>query len=166
MNEIFHRTSIRKYTERPVEASKIELLLRAAMAAPSAGNQQPWEFYVITDRKVLKALAGCSPYAGPIGNAPLGIAVCCRTKCRMPEYAQIDCSAAIENLLLEADSIGLGAVWLGIAPLQERIEAAGRILGIPDDLYVFSLIACGYPAEEKAQQDRYEEARVHDIADE
>lgn len=161
MNEIFHRTSIRKFTSRPVEADKIELLLRAAMAAPSAGNQQPWEFYVVTDKNTLNALADCSPYAGPLYNAPLGIVVCCRKNCRLPEYAQIDCSAAIENLLLEADSLGLGAVWLGIAPRPERMEKTGKVLEIPENLYVFSLIACGYPAEEKKQQDRYEEARVH-----
>lgn len=164
MKEIFHRTSIRKYTDQPVEADKVELLLRAAMAAPSAGNQQPWEFYVVTDKAVLNDLADCSPYAGPLRGAPIGIAVCCRSDCRMPEYAQIDCSAAIENLLLEADSIGLGAVWLGIAPLPERMEAAGRILGISENQYVFSLIACGYPAEERKQQDRYDTARVHYLA--
>lgn len=161
MNEIFHRTSIRKYAEKPVEADKVELLLRAAMAAPSAGNQQPWEFYVVTEKAALNALADCSPYAGPLRRASLGIVVCCRADCRIPQYAQIDCSAAIENLLLEADSIGLGAVWIGIAPLPERMEAAGKVLGIPENLYVFSYVACGYPAEEKEQQDRYDETRVH-----
>lgn len=163
MNEIFHRTSIRKYTTQPVEASKVELLLRAAMAAPSATNQQPWEFYVVTNKEVLKALADCSPYAGPLRSAPLGIAVCCQANCKLPEFAQIDCSAAIENLLLEADSLGLGAVWLGVAPRAERMEATGKILGLPDNQYVFSLIACGYPAEERKQQERYDETRVHYI---
>lgn len=161
MNEIFHRTSIRKYTEQQVEKEKIEQLLRAAMAAPSAGNQQPWEFYVVTDKDVLKALSECSPYAGMLQDAPVGIVVCCQADCRMPEYAQIDCSAAIENLLLEADFLGLGAVWLGIAPLKERMDAARKVLKIPEHLYAFSFIACGYPAEEKKQQDRYDEARIH-----
>ena len=161
MNAIFHRTSIRKYTGQPVEEEKVEQLLRAAMAAPSAGNQQPWEFYVVTDRNVLKALSECSPYAGMLQEAPLGIVVCCQADCRMPGYAQIDCSAAIENLLLEADSLGLGAVWLGIAPLEERMEAARKALDIPEQLYAFSFIACGYPTEEKKQQDRYDENRIH-----
>lgn len=163
MNAIFHRTSIRKYTDRPVEADKVEQLLRAAMAAPSAGNQQPWEFYVVTDKAALNALAGCSPYAGMLRSAPLGFVVCCRADCKMPEYAQIDCSAATENLLLEADHLGLGAVWLGIAPGQERMDAARKALNIPEHLYAFAFIACGYPAEEKRQQDRYDEARVHYI---
>ncbi|MEH2932179.1 nitroreductase family protein [Candidatus Ventrimonas sp. KK005] len=161
MKEIFHRTSIRKYEKKQVEGDKIERLLRAAMAAPSAGNQQPWEFYVVTAGKQLEALSECSPYAGMLKEAPLGIVVCCQKGCRLPDYAQIDCSAAVENLLLEADFLGLGAVWLGIAPLEERMEAVGKVLGISEDLYVFSIIACGYPAEEKVQQDRYDEMRVH-----
>ena len=109
MNEIFRRVSVRRFQDRPVGGEKAELLLRAAMAAPSAGNQQPWEFYVVTNRMRLGELAACSPYAGCLKNAPLGIVVCCRKDCPMPEYAQIDCSAAIENLLLEAVSQGLGA---------------------------------------------------------
>lgn len=161
MNTIFHRTSIRQYTSQAVEEDKVRRLLEAAMAAPSAGNQQPWEFYVVTDRDTLTALSQCSPYAGVLCNAPLGIVVCCQADCRMPEYAQIDCSAAVENILLEADYLNLGAVWLGIAPLQERIEAAGKVLNIPEHLYAFSFIACGYPAEEKEQQNRYDEARIH-----
>lgn len=161
MEAIFHRTSIRKYQDRPVEPEKIEQLLRAAMAAPSAGNQQPWEFYIVTDREKLIALSECSPFAGPIKDAPLGIVVCCQANCRMPEYAQIDCSAAVENLLLEADAIGLGAVWLGIAPLKERMDAARNVLSIPAHLYAFAFIACGYPAEERKQQDRFDTVRIH-----
>lgn len=161
MEAIFHRTSIRRYKEQAVEPEKVEQLLRAAMAAPSACNQQPWEFYVVTNREKLIALSECSPYAKPIREASVGIVVCCQADCMAPEYAQIDCSAAIENLLLEADSMGLGAVWLGIAPLEERMEAAGKVLDIPENLYVFSFVACGYPAEERKQQDRFDELRIH-----
>ena len=163
MKEIFHRTSIRKYEKRQVEKENIELLLRAAMAAPSAGNQQPWEFYVVTDGDKLTALSECSPYAGMLKDAPLGIVVCCQKGCRLPNYAQIDCSAAVENLLLEADSLGLGAVWLGIAPLEDRMQTVKEIIGLPDGLEAFALIACGYPVKEQEQQDRYDEARVHYI---
>lgn len=164
MNEIFHRTSIRKYERRKVEKDKVEQLLRAAMAAPSAKNQQPWEFYVVTASDKLRELSECSPYAGMLKEAPLGIVVCCQKDCHLPAYAQIDCSAAVENLLLEADSLGLGAVWLGIAPLEDRMEAVGKVLGIPEDLYVFSMIACGYPAEDRTQQDRYDDTRVHYVS--
>ena len=161
MKEIFHRTSIRKYTAQPVEKEKIEQLLRAAMAAPSARNQQPWEFYVVTDREALDRLAECSQFAGMLREAPLGIVVCCRTESARKEYGQIDCSAATENILLEADSLGLGAVWIGIAPIEERMEAARKALDIPDSLYAFAFVACGYPAEEKVQQDRYDATRIH-----
>ncbi len=163
MDSIFHRTSIRKYKDRAVEPEKVELLLRAAMAAPSAHNQQPWEFYVVTDKEKLAGLAACSPYAGPLLNAPLGFVVCCRADCIAPAYAQIDCSAAIENLLLEADTLELGAVWMGIAPQQERMDAAREVLSIPENLYAFSFVACGYPAEERRQQDRFDESRIHYI---
>ena len=162
MNEIFDRVSVRRYADRPVEPEKEERLLRAAMAAPSAGNQQPWEFYVVTNRDTLERLSSCSPYAGCLKEAPLGVVVCCRGDCLMPEYAQIDCSAAVENLLLEAVSLGLGAVWLGIAPLRERMEAAREILDLPDNRYAFAFVACGYPeGEEEPQEDRYDPTRIH-----
>ena len=161
MNEIFHRTSIRKYGKQQVEAEKIEKMLRAAMAAPSAGNQQPWEFYVVTKAEVLQELANTSPYAGCAAGAPMAFVACMRKACRMPEYTQIDLSAAVENLLLEADALGLGAVWLGIAPLEERMEAVRQVLNIPETLDAFAIIPCGYPEKVGAQQNRYEEARVH-----
>ncbi len=110
MNEIFHRTSVRKYQNKPVEDEKIEQMLRAAMAAPSAGNQQPWEFYVVKDKATLEKLSKTSPFATCTAAAPLAFVACYRVNCRMPEYAQIDLSACVENLLLEADALELGAV--------------------------------------------------------
>jgi nitroreductase len=136
-------------------------MLRAAMAAPSAGNQQPWEFYVVKNDEVIRKLAATSPYAGCAVNAPMAFVACYRKHCRMPEYAQIDTSIAVQNLLLEADELGLGAVWLGIAPLQERMDAVRNVMNLPDELEAFAIIPCGYPAEEKKQQDRFEEARIH-----
>lgn len=161
MKEIFTRTSVRQFHSRKVEPEKVQQLLRAAMAAPSAGNQQPWEFYVVTQPEVLEELARCSPYAVCLKDAPLGIVICWRKDCPMPEYAQIDCSAAAENLLLEAVAQGLGGIWLGIAPLKERMEAARQVLQLPGRLEVFPFIACGYPLELRAQQDRYDSQRVH-----
>lgn len=163
MNSIFKRVSIRKYQDKPVEQEKIERMLRAAMAAPSACNQQPWEFYVATDKEVIGKLADSSSFAGCAKNAPVVFVPCYRKECQVPEFAQIDMSAAVENLLLEAEELGLGAVWLGVAPREERMKAVGEILSIPENLAVFAMISCGYPAEEKAQQDRYEECRVHYI---
>ena len=162
MNSIFVRASVRSFDWRKVESEKAELLLKAAMAAPSACNQQPWEFVVVTDPDVLKELSRCSPYAGCIGRAPLGIAVCMRTEgLRAPDYAQIDASAATENLLLEAAELGLGAVWLGIAPVPERMEAVRRVIGAPETIQPFALVACGYPDKPVSPANRYDPARVH-----
>jgi nitroreductase len=161
MDSIFHRTSVRQYLDKPVEEEKITTLLRAAMAAPSAGNQQPWEFYVVKGKENLQRLALTSPYGGCTKNAPMAFVVCYQKVCPMPEYAQIDVSAACENLLLEADSLGLGAVWLGIAPLADRMEAVKNVLDLPDHLEAFAIIPCGYPKEERKQQDRFDERRIH-----
>ena len=163
MNEIFHRTSIRKYQDKPVESDKIELILKAAMAAPSAKNQQPWEFYVVTNKEKLVELSGTSPYAGFVKDAPLVFVACYRTHCDIPQYAQIDMSASVENILLEADSLGLGAVWIGIAPIEERMEAVRKALEIPDSLQAFAIISCGYPEKVENQKDRFEKERIHYI---
>lgn len=163
MNSIFHRTSIRTYLDKKVEAQKVEKMLQAAMAAPSACNQQPWEYYVVTDTDKLKELAQASPYAGCTANAPMAFVACYRKECIVPEYTQIDLSASVENLLLEADTLELGAVWLGIAPLQDRMDNVRKILSIPEELEAFAIIPCGYPQQVKAQQNRYEKERVHYI---
>ena len=103
MNEIFARRSIRKFLPTMVEDEKIEQLLRAAMAAPSAGNQQPWEFYVVRDKRVIQDLSHCSPYAGCAAGASLAIVVCSRDEnMRFPAFINLDLSAAVENILLEA----------------------------------------------------------------
>ena len=111
MADLFHRVSIRKYQDRPVEREKIVEILRAAMAAPSAKNQQPWEFYVITKKDTLEKLSKASPYAGMTANAPVAIISAYRKDCDVPCYADIDMSIAMENLWLKTDEIGLGGVW-------------------------------------------------------
>lgn len=162
-NSIFHRVSIRKYQDKDVEQEKIEKLLRAAMAAPSACNQQPWEYYVVVDKQIIELLSQASPYAKCAKDAPVVFVPCYRSEGVAPSYFQIDMSASVENLLLEADFLGLGAVWMGIAPDEGRMKAVGDILKLPEDLSAFALVPCGYPAEERMQQDRYEESRVHYI---
>lgn len=166
MNSIFHRTSIRRYTEQKVEKEKIEQILRAAMAAPSAGNQQPWEFYVVTDPETILKLSQTSPYAGFTKDAPLIIVPCYRTKeeqLRHKAYCEIDLSIATEHILLEADTLGLGTTWCGIAPLPERMNAVAEIIGCDESLKPFAIVSVGYPAEEKKQQDRFDETRIHYI---
>ena len=166
MNSIFHRTSIRRYTKQKVESEKIEKILRAAMAAPSAGNQQPWEFYVVTDEETIRRLSETSPYAGFTKDAPLIIVPCYRTRedqLRFKDYAEIDLGIATEHILLEADALGLGSTWCGIAPLQDRMDAVAAVLGTDVSLRPFAIVSVGYPAEEKKQQDRYDESRIHRI---
>ena len=91
---------------------------------------------------------------------------CFRSEGRAPEYFNIDMSAAVENLLLEADALGLGAVWMGISPDQGRMEAVAKVLNLPEELHAFALVPCGYPAEERPQEDRYDPARVHYVGEE
>lgn len=162
MDEIFKRISVRKYQNRPVEKEKILQILRAAMAAPSAKNQQPWEFFVTDSKEIIKKLSECSPYAAFLKDAPLAIVPCWRSSgLAAPSYADIDLSIATENMLLEACSLGLGTCWMGISPVRERMEAVNQVLGNPENLQAFAIVSCGYPAEERPQQDRFDEGRIH-----
>ena len=146
MADLFHRVSIRKYQDRPVEREKIVEILRAAMAAPSAKNQQPWEFYVITKKDTLEKLSKASPYAGMTANAPVAIISAYRKDCDVPCYADIDMSIAMENLWLKTDEIGLGGVWIGIAPIEERMELVHKMLDLPENVKVF-----GYDASNMSE---------------
>ena len=161
MKELFERVSIRRYTEQPVEDEKILAILRAAMAAPSAGNQQPWEFFVVRDPEKLEALSKVSPYAGCTKRATVAIVSAYRETLWAPAYAQIDMSIAMENLWLACGGHGLGGVWLGIAPVEERMKAVEDIVGIPAGLHAFAIFPLGYPAESKQQQDRFDPSRIH-----
>lgn len=162
MNSIFERISVRKYQDKEVEQEKLNLLMKAAMAAPSAGNQQPWEFYIIKDKDIIEQLSHVHKYSHCLKNAPIAIVPVYRTKgLKFEEYAHIDMSNACENLWLEATELGLGCVWLGIAPLKERMDAVKQIIGLDDDHQAFALMAIGYPNESRTQQDRYDPSRVH-----
>lgn len=164
MKEIFKRISVRRYEDRPVEQEKITQILKAAMAAPSAANQQPWEFYVVRDKDTIQRLSECSPHAGCAANAPVVIVPCLRTEgLRLPAFGQIDLAIATENILLEITSLGLGGVWLAVAPLEDNIKKVDEILGIGEKLHSFALVPLGYPAEDRPQQDRYDESRIHCI---
>ena len=161
MNEIYHRVSIRKYEDRPVEEEKILQILKAAMQAPSTANQQPWEFYVVTNKETIIKLSEASGPAKCAAGAPVVIVPAYRTDVRLPAWAQIDLSIAMENMWLETDSIGLGGVWLGIAPSEERMKRIEEIIGMPEGIRAFALFAVGYPAETKEQQDRFNPERIH-----
>ena len=112
MNSIFHRISVRKYEDRPVEKEKIMEILRAGMQAPSACNQQPWEFYVVTDKEKIQKLSKVTPYTGCAAGAPVVIVPVYHTEGLVaPSFAQIDMAIAQENIWLETDAQGLGGVW-------------------------------------------------------
>lgn len=163
MDAIFERRSIRKYKDTPVEKEKIEKLLRAAMQAPSAGNQQPWEFIVIQDKEMLKKLSQMSPYAKMIGDSAVSILVLGNTQnMRYSEYWEQDLGAATQNLLLQAVELDLGAVWLGVAPLQDRMDFIKSAFNLPENIKPYAVVPVGYPEGQNNKfVDRYDEARVH-----
>ena len=156
------RRSVRRYTDEPVSDDQVEAILRAAMAAPSAGNEQPWHFVVVRDDQVMDAIMDVHPYAGMLTEAPVCIAVLADMSLEKYEGMWLqDCSAATQNILLAAHALGLGAVWLGVHPVQSRQEGIKRILGLPEGVECLSLVALGHPAEQPGPADRYDESRVH-----
>jgi nitroreductase len=162
LDGIMTRRSIRKYTDEPVGDEIVEQLLRAAMAAPSAGNQRPWRFVVVRDRAVLTRLADASPYASMLPTAPLAIVVCADPSVeKHPGFWVQDCSAATQNILLAAHALGLGAVWLGFYPVQERVRAASEVLGLPKGVVVMSIVPLGHTDATPQRADRYDATYLH-----
>jgi nitroreductase len=162
LEAIHTRRSVRQFTEAPVTDEQLETLLRAAMAAPSAGNQQPWRFVVVRDAETRARMAEATPYAGPAGRAPLGIVVLGDTRGnKHPGYWVQDCSAAVQNLLLAAHAIGLGAVWMGVHPTEDRARIVADIVGAPEGVVPLCMIAVGVPAGKGPEVDRYKPEFVH-----
>ena len=161
MNAIFTRTSVRKFEDRPVEKEKIENLLQAGFVAPSACNQQPWEFYVVTKRETIEALAKTSPYAVSAAKAPVVLVIAARKDVIFPGITDIDCAIATENLWLELEELDLGGVMMAVSPVPERMEAVRQILNLPDNQYAFALLPFGYPVGKKPQVDRYDAKKIH-----
>lgn len=156
------RHSVRRFTDEPVTDAELETVLRAAMAAPSATNEQPWRFVVVRDRAVLDRLAKATPFAGALARANAGIVVLGdRKPGRFPGFWVIDCSAAIENALLAAHAIGLGAVWIGVHPVAPFVYGVRRIVHPPRRVVPMSMIALGHPAEARPPVDRYRPEWVH-----
>ncbi len=162
MENMLTRRSVRNYAHQPVEQEKVEQLLRAAMQAPSAGNGQPWHFVVLTDRNLLIEVPKFHPYSKMLPSAALAILVCGDEK--VEKYAHrwpLDCGAATQNILLAAHGLGLGAVWLGIHPNNDRAQGFRNLLKLPDHIHPFSLVSIGYPAERPPAEDRYKPERIH-----
>lgn len=162
MNAIFKRRSIRKYTEIKVSEELIEQILRAGMAAPSAGNERPWHFVVIDDKDVLNQIPKFHPYSNMLKEASCAIVVCGDTALqRFDGYWVQDCSAATQNMLIMATELGLGSVWLGVYPNKERVKPLKQLLNLPESVIPLSIISIGYPAEEKKPNDSFDKTRVH-----
>jgi nitroreductase len=156
------RRSIRKYTEQSVAPEIIKELLAAAMSAPSAGNQQPWCFVVMDDRSLLNQVPSFSPYAGMCRESPVSILVCGDTRSeKHPGFWIQDCAAATQNLLLAAHEKGLGAVWTGVYPREERVKGFRELLHLPEGVIPLAFIVIGHPAQQPFSQDRFQEDRIH-----
>lgn len=162
MDTIFNRRSIRKYLPKPVASSLIEDVLKAGMNAPSAGDEQPWHFIIIDKHDLLQKISEIHPYAKMLKDAPVAVLVCGDLSAlKFKDLWVQDCSAASENMLLAAHDLGLGAVWIGVYPVENLVKEVRNILNIPLDIIPFSILGMGYPAEEKTGRLRYDKSKVH-----
>jgi len=162
MDAIFKRRSIRMYKEQEVPQEFVEKVLRAGMNAPSAGNEQPWQFIVIKEKDTLEELSRCSSFAHMVKNAPLAILVCGDLGLEKHEgFWMQDCSAATQTMLLEVADLGLGSVWLGLYPLQERFDYVKQQFSLPSEVIPFAILPVGFPVKDLKPADRYDPGRVH-----
>lgn len=162
LEAISTRRSIRKFKDGPIPPEDVKEILAAAMMAPSAGNAQPWQFVVVTDKNKLTRLKDINPHAAMAAQAPMGILVCGDLSLeKFPGYWVQDCSAAIQNMLLAAHAKGLGAVWAGIHPIAERVLGFKKMFGLPEPVIPLGFIVMGYPDQEMESKPRYKKERVH-----
>ncbi len=162
MEALLTRRAVREFTAEPVSEDQLESILCAAMHAPSACNQQPWHFVAVTSREQLDAIASAHPFAQMLKQAPLAVIVCADlTLETCPGNWVIDCSAAMENLLLAVHAQGLGSVWVGIHPNEERVRDINKLLGLPSYVMPLSLAAVGHPAGPLPKVDRFKPERIH-----
>lgn len=164
IDNIMTRTSIRRYTDEPISPKDVETLLRAGMAAPTAVNAQPWHFVAITDKAKLTELAATNRHGRMIEEAALAIVVCGDMDKAMQGKGQAywiqDCSAATENILLAAHGLGLGAVWTGLYPMDERVTAVAAVLKLPENLVPLCTIVIGHPAESPTPKDKWKPENI------
>jgi len=162
LEALLTRRAVREYTSEPVTEEELQTILRAAMHAPSACNQQPWHFIVVDDRETLNAIAARHPYAQMLLQAPMAISVCADVTletCR--GHWTSDCSAAMENLLLAAHALGLGSVWVAVHPAEQRVQAVRELLHLPNFVVPLCLAPLGHAAGPLPKVDRFNPARVH-----
>lgn len=166
MTNILQRKSVRSYTDRPVTKSQLDTLVRAAMAAPTGRDMRPWKFIIINDRQAMKSLADQLPYAKMLAEAQAAVVVCGDLSILDKEGKpstnwMFDCSAATENLLLQAEAMGLGAVWTAAYPYEERLTAVKQALQLPDHIVPLNVIPIGYPKGNTQPKDKYDANDIH-----
>jgi nitroreductase len=156
------RRSIRAYTDMPVTDDILHRILAAGMMAPSAGNEQPWEFVLIREKKKLQAISEAHPHADMVQYAQAAILACGNmSRVTHGEFWVQDLAAATLNILLAAHALGLGSVWVGVHPREKRVADIRKVISLPEGIVPFALLPVGYPAEEKASQDRFSKSRIH-----
>lgn len=159
LDNIFARKSVRTYLNKGVEEEKIDLMLRAGMAAPSGKDQRPWEFIVVTERASLDSMAAALPYAKMLTEARYAIVVCGDST--RSSYWYLDCSAATQNILLAAESLGLGAVWTAAYPYEDRMQVVRKYTALPENILPLCVIPFGYPATQQQPKQKYDEKKIH-----
>ncbi len=159
LDNIFARKSVRTYLDKGVEKEKIDWMLRAGMAAPTGRDLRPWEFVVISDRATLDSMATALPYAKMLKQARQAIVVCGDST--RSSYWYLDCSAATQNILLAAESLGLGAVWTAAYPYEDRMEVVRRFTNMPENVLPLCVIPFGYPATNEQPKQKFDEKKIH-----
>jgi len=159
LETIFSRKSVRTYTDQPVSVDDLMMLVRAGMAAPTGMNRQPWEFFIVQDKALMASLSEKIPYARMLKEAQAAIVVIGNPEKSV--YWYLDCSAAAQNILLAAESMGLGAVWTAGYPYEDRMETIAKAVGIPKPYLPLCLIPIGYSKGEQKPKDKWVESKVH-----
>jgi len=156
------RRSVRTYTAEPVADETVREILRCGMQAPSACNEQPWQFVVIRDKTILTKAGEINPYAKFAKNAPVAVLVCGDLRLdKCQGYWVQDCSNCAMSMLLAAHAMGLGAVWTGIYPLGDRVEGFRKLCGLPREVTPMALLVIGHPAAQPKPEDRFKAERIH-----
>lgn len=166
LDNILSRKSVRAYNDRPVSREQIDTLIRAAMAAPTGRDMRPWKFIVVDEKDAMARLAEQLPYAKMLKQAQAAILVCGDMEVKDDEGKPsanwtFDCSAATQNLLLQAEAMGLGAVWTGVYPYEERLQAVASALQLPAHIIPLNLIPIGYPEGHPQAKDKYNTDNIH-----
>lgn len=164
IDNIFNRKSVRDFTDEKIDRKDLEIIIKAGMSAPSAINLQPWEFIVFDDEDILEYMIDLHEYSKMFKTATAGIVICGNMDRTVDNFRELwvqDCSASCENMLLAIESLNLGGVWLGIYPIEERIDKLIKYFNLPENIVPFAVIALGYPSKEFNAQDKWDESKLH-----